>query len=174
MSTEDRRLAALREYHAKRPEMTRSKLTEALDRMESGNTVVVRQGAKLNKANLCREAGVSIHTLLTKEVATGKRRYADVLERLERLTAARRGKDTSGDDKDAKIAELRALCQAATEDKVRMAREIDSLGMALLREKEEVARLSALEEQNAELREEIRLMQASTKLRLVGKGKGKK
>jgi hypothetical protein len=40
-----------------------------------------------------------------------------------------------------------------------MAREIDSLGMALLQKGEEVARLSALESQNAELREEIRLMQ---------------
>lgn len=174
MNTEDRRLLALREYHAKRPQATRSKLMEALDRMETGNTITLQPCAKFNKTSLCLEAGVSIHTLLAKDRGTGKRRYADVLELLEKLVVGKRGIRKAGDDRDEKIAELRAAYLAATEDKVRMALEIDNLGMALLREKEDVARLSALEAQNAELREEIRSLQTSAELRLVGKGGGKK
>lgn len=174
MSAEDRRISALREYHSKRPAVTRGKLLEALRRMESGNTVVLNAAAKVNKTNLCLEAGISIHTLLAKDGATGKRKYADVIKRLEKLVTNKRGKNQPGDAKDEKIAELRAAYRAAVEDKVSMAREIDNLGMALLREKEEVVRLAALEAQNADLREEIRLMQASSKLRLVKKRGGKK
>lgn len=174
MSVEDKRLAALREYHATRPVKTRNRLTEALDRIESGNTVVLKPGAKLTKTNVCLEAGVSIHTLLIKVKGTKKHRYADVLERYDRLVIAKRSNKESGDDKDEKIAELRALCSAANQDKLNMALEIDKLGMDLLKEKEEVVRLCSLEEQNAALREELRLTQASVKLRLVGKGRGKK
>ena len=41
MIVEDKRLAALRKHHAQRPVITRSKLMEALDRIESGRTVVI-------------------------------------------------------------------------------------------------------------------------------------
>ena len=174
MKPEDRRLLALREYHAKRPEATREKLMEALDRIEHGNTVVLSPSAKLNKTNLCLEAGVCVHTLLAKDRSTGNRRYADVLERLDKLVAEKRRARKSVDDRDEKISELRTACLSLTEDKSKMALEIDRIGMALLREKDEVARLSAVEAQNADLREEIRLMQASAALRLVGKGRGKK
>ena len=37
----NKKLAGLRRYHAARPARTRLKLLEALDRMESGHTVVV-------------------------------------------------------------------------------------------------------------------------------------
>lgn len=171
MSVEDKRLAALRKHHAQRPVVTRSKLMEALDRIESGNTVVLESDGKLTKTNLCREAGVNIHTLLVKDGKTGKRRYADVLKRFEALVTAKRRSGKAGDDKDEKIAELRAALRIANEDKVKMAREIDNIGMALLSEREEVKRLSSLDEQNAELREEVRLLKLSTNLRLVGKGK---
>lgn len=174
MNVEDKRLAALREYHAKRPGKTRNKLTEALDRIESGNTVVLKTGAKLTKTNLCLEAGVSIHTLLIKVKGTKRRRFAEVIKRYDRLVIARRGNKDPGDDKDEKIAELRALCSAANQDKQNMALEIDKLGMDLLKEREEVERLRSFEEQNAALREELRLTEGPVKLRLVGKGKGKK
>lgn len=172
MSTEDRRIAGLRAYHAQRPEKTRAKLTEALDRIESTNTAVIKPGARLTKANLCREAGVNIHTLNSKDAGTGERRYADVLGRFEKLTASKRKGDARGDDRDEKIAELRELYRGSEENKTKMAREIDRVGMELLRANEEIARLSALDRQNAELREEIRSMQSSGGLRLVGKGEG--
>jgi hypothetical protein len=174
MSTEDKRLAALRKYHATRPTRTRNKLTEALDRIESGSTIILKPGDKLTKTNVCLEAGVSIHTLLTKDMETKKHRYADVLRRYDRLVIAKRRNKESGDDKDEKIAELRALYSAANQDKLNMALEIDNLGMELLKEREEVERLRSFEEQNASLREELRLAQGPVKLTVVGKGKRNK
>lgn len=174
MSTEGRRLAALREYHRARPIATRNKLSEALDRIQHGKTVVLESGAKLTKTNLCIEAGVSLHTLLVKDKGTKKRRYADVIARFDKLVAAKRAANRSGDAKDEKIAELRAAYTSATEDNANMALEIDRLGMELLKEKEEVARLSSLEEQNAELREEIRRMQPPPGLRLASRKGDKK
>ncbi len=168
MSAEDTRIAALRRYHAERMTRTRSKLAEALDRIEAGNTAVLNASAKLTKTNLCLEAGVSIHTLLTREPESGVLRYADIIERLEQLRRRRRTPKDSDDDRDAKIAELKEAYKVIVEEKLEMALEIDSLGMALLREREEVARLCSIEVQNAELREEIRRMQ-SAKLQLVGK-----
>jgi hypothetical protein len=169
MSTEDRRLAALREYHATRPAKTRNKLTEALDRIESGNTVVLKPGAKLTKTSLCLEAGVSIHTLLVRDKKTRRRRYDDLINRFDQLVIDNRGKEVRGDDRDQKIAELKGLNSAANQDKLNMALEIDRLGNEVLKANEEIARLSSLEEQNAELREEIRRMQAPSKLRVVSK-----
>ena len=118
---------------------------------------------------------MSIHTLLAKDSKGGRRRFADVLKRLDTLVTAKRRSGKAGDEKDEKIAELRAALRIANEDKVRMAREIDNIGTALLDEREEVKRLSSLDEQNAELREEVRLLKLSTNLRLVSKGnKGNK
>lgn len=175
MSIEDRRVAALRQYHEQRPVATRSKLTEALDRMKAEKTVVLKKGAKWTKTNLCLEAGVNIHTLLSKDANTGKRRYEDVLKTFDKLIETkRRPPSDRDDDKDAKIAELRAAYNTVVEEKEMMALQIDELGMELLKVKEEVERLLSLEEQNADLREEIRNMQASPSLRLVGKAKGKK
>jgi chromosome segregation ATPase len=115
-----------------------------------------------------------LHTLLSVDPKNGERRYADVLQRIEKLQKPGGIKEPHGDDKDNKIAELREDIRSLSEDKVMMAREIDRLGMELLESKEEVARLSSLEVQNAELREEIRRMQDHSSLRLVGGGKGGK
>ena len=131
MSTESKRLSALREYHAQRIVNTRTKLTEALDRIEADNTVVLEAGSKLTKTNLCLEAGVSIHTLLKKIGKTKRRRFADIISRLETL-AKKKGRKNTGDDKDEKIAELRGALRGAEADKLNMALEIDDIGMKLL------------------------------------------
>jgi hypothetical protein len=61
-----RKLAGLRRYHAERPAKTRLKLLEALDRMETGRTVVVDSGFKWSKTTLALEAGVNIKTVVRK------------------------------------------------------------------------------------------------------------
>ena len=60
MKASDRKLAGLRRYHADRPAKTRLRLLEALDRMESGRTLVVSPDFKWCKATLAREAGVNV------------------------------------------------------------------------------------------------------------------
>ena len=57
MKASAKKLAGLRRYHANRPVKTRLKLLEALDRMESGHTVVVGPEFKWSKTTLAREAG---------------------------------------------------------------------------------------------------------------------
>lgn len=173
MTAEDKRLVALREYHTQRIVNTRVKLMEALDRMEAGNTVVLAHGAKPTKTNLCLEAGVSLHTLLKKLGKKKTRRYEDVLKRLETL-AAKAPRGNGDDERDWKILELRQAVKALEADKANMALEINNLGLELLAAREEIEQLRALEEQNADLREEIRRMQEPAKLRLVGDGKGGK
>lgn len=173
MTVADNRLAALRDYHARRIADTRVKLMEALDRMEAGNTVVLARGAKPTKTNLCREAGVNIHTLLKKIGKTKRRRYEDVLERLAALAAEKNGGDDD-DERDRKIQELRDVVKELEADKANMALEINNLGLELLAAREEIERLRSIEEQNADLREEIRRMQEPAKLRLIGNGKGGK
>ena len=66
MKVSAKKLAGLRRYHAERPVKTRLKLLEALDRMESGHTVVVGPEFKWSKTTLAREAGVNINTLVRK------------------------------------------------------------------------------------------------------------
>ena len=66
MKTSEKKLAGLRRYHANRPVKTRLKLLEALDRMESGHTVVVGPEFNWSKTTLAREAGVNINTVVRK------------------------------------------------------------------------------------------------------------
>ena len=56
MKTSEKKLVGLRRYHVNRPVKTRLKLLEALDRMESGHTVVVGPGFNWSKTVLAREA----------------------------------------------------------------------------------------------------------------------
>ena len=68
----ERRIEALRRYHASRPEKTRQKLNEALDRMIAGTTTVLDpKNFKSTKSNLAKEAEISIHTLLKREQTEG-------------------------------------------------------------------------------------------------------
>ncbi len=66
MKTSEKKLVGLRRYHVNRPVKTRLKLLEALDRMESGHTVVVGPGFNWSKTVLAREADVNINTVVRK------------------------------------------------------------------------------------------------------------
>ena len=66
MKTSEKKLVGLRRYHVNRPVKTRLKLLEALDRMESGHTVVVGPGFNWSKMTLAREAGVNVNTVVRK------------------------------------------------------------------------------------------------------------
>jgi hypothetical protein len=137
----DRRIAALRDYHASRPQKTREKLNEAFDRMLAGATVIVDpKNFKLNKATLAKEAAVSIHTLLKKE-KTGGRRFADVLTRLELEKPSAKTAGKSDDERDQKIAELRFINAEIGKDKLTLARQLDSVALELLTTKQEADEL---------------------------------
>jgi hypothetical protein len=158
MSKDDKRLAALREYHARRIIVTRKKLYEALDRIKSKTTVVIPPKSKLTQKNLALEAEVSESTLIDLDPITGVRRYADVLKCLKELRRDNTKIIIAQDDKEQKIEELRAELRLVREDKYNQALEIDRLGILLLSKTEEVERLEEVERQNAQLREEIRKM----------------
>lgn len=147
-----RRIAALRDYHASRPQKTREKLNEAFDRMLAGATVIIDpKNFKLNKATLAKEAGVSIHTLLKKE-KTGERRFADVILRLESEKPNAKIAAKSDDERDQKIAELRSIVAEMGNDKLNLARQLDSVGLELLTTKEEA---DELRQDNHEQQQEL-------------------
>lgn len=154
----DKRRAALLEYHARRPGITRNRLMEALDRMEADATVIIPSHSKPNQKNLTLEAGVSESTLISRDPETGERRYADILARLRKLQQAKIKPAAPKDYAEQKIQELRDANKALKEDRYNQAIEIDRLGMLLLEKKEEIKRLEEIEAQNAQLREEIRKM----------------
>ena len=81
MKVSAKKLAGLRRYHAERPVKTRLKLLEALDRMESGHTVVVGPEFKWSKTTLAREAGVNINTLVRKR-PSGEWVFPEINDRL--------------------------------------------------------------------------------------------
>ena len=84
MKASAKKLAGLRRYHAERPIKTRLKLLEALDRMESGQTVVVGPKLKWSKTTLAREAGVNINTVVRKRLS-GEWAFPEINNRFEEL-----------------------------------------------------------------------------------------
>jgi len=151
----DRRIAALRHYHASRPQKTREKLNEALDRMLAGATVIVDpKNFKLNKTTLAKEAGVSIHTLLKKE-KTRELRFADVIARLESEKPNHKTAAKSDDERDQKIDELRSIVAEIGKDKLNLARQLDCVALELLTTKQEA---NELREDNQELLQELLLL----------------
>src|SRR6266852_6180128 len=106
MRVSAKKLAGLRRYHMSRPVKTRLKLLEALDRMESGQTVIVGPGFSWRKSTLAREAGVNINTVLRK-LPGGEWVFPEINERFESLREKRQPVADSADPRDAKIAELR-------------------------------------------------------------------
>ena len=97
------RMAGLRRYHAARPVKTRLKLLEALDRMESGQTVVVGPQFKWSKTTLAREAGVNINTVVRK-LANDEWAFPEINRRFEELRNKRRQMRPVSDAKEEKIA----------------------------------------------------------------------
>ena len=155
----DRRIAALRRYHASRPQRTHEKLNEALDRMLADATVIADpKNFKLNKATLAKEAGVSIHTLLKKE-KTGELRFADVIARLESEKPSTKPTGKNDDERDQKIAELRSIVAEIGNDKLNLARQLDSVALELLTTKQEA---SELRQDNQELLQERILLKNRT------------
>jgi hypothetical protein len=164
MRASTKRLAGLRRYHAERPGKTRLKLLEALDRMESGQTVVVGPEFKWSKTTLAREAGVNINTIVRK-LPSGEWAFPEINERFGQLRNKRRRVVTGSDLKEEKIAELRGEVERLREQNRLLALEINRMGQQVLEERERAERMTVYERQNTSLREEISRIQAGAGLR---------
>ena len=159
MRASTKKLAGLRRYHAERPGKTRLKLLEALDRMESGQTVTVGREFKWSKTTLAREAGVNINTLVRK-LPSGEWAFPEINARFEQHKNRHRHVVTASDSRDAKIAELRSAVEMLREQNRLLALEINRMGQLVLEERERAERMTVYERQNASLREEISRIQA--------------
>jgi hypothetical protein len=165
-----RKLAGLRRYHAERPAKTRLKLLEALDRLETGRTVVVGSGFKWSKTTLAQEAGVNVNTVVRK-LPGGQWAFAEINERFEELKRKRLRPAAGGDAREEKIAELRTEVERRKNQNRLLALEIDRLGRQVLQERDRADRMAIYERQNASLREEIRRIQANTEVFVNAAGK---
>ena len=155
----NKKLAGLRRYHAARPARTRLKLLEALDRMESGHTVVVGREFKWSKTTLALEAGVNVNTVVRK-LPGGQWVFPEINERFDQLKGKRRS--TAGSDpREEKIAELRSEVERLKDQKRLLALEVNRIGEQILQERERADRMAIYEQQNASLREEIRRIQGN-------------
>jgi hypothetical protein len=160
----NKKLAGLRRYHAARPARTRLKLVEALDRMESGHTVVVGRGFRWSKTTLAMEAGVNVNTVVRK-LPGGQWVFPEINERFEQLKGKRRS-TTGSDPREEKIAELRSEVERLKDQKRLLALEVNRIGEQILQERERADRMAIYEQQNASLREEIRRIQGNGEIPL--------
>jgi len=160
----NKKLAGLRRYHAARPARTRLKLLEALDRMESGHTVVVGRGFKWSKTTLAMEAGVNVNTVVRK-LPGGQWVFPEINERFDQLKGKRR-LTTGSDPREEKIAELRSEVERLKDQKRLLALEVNRIGEQILQERERADRMAIYEQQNASLREEIRRIQGNGEIPL--------
>jgi len=158
-----RKLAGLRRYHADRPAKTRLKLLEALDRMESGHTLVVGSEFKWRKTTLAREAGVNVNTVVRK-LSGGEWAFPEINDRFDELKCKRRRASTGSDMREEKIAELRSEVERLKDQNRLLALEVNRIGQQILQERERADRMAIYEQQNASLREEIRRIQANGKV----------
>ena len=154
MRTLAKKLAGLRRYHVSRPIKTRLKLLEALDRMESGRTVVVGPGFKWSKTTLAREAGVNINTVVRK-LPGGEWAFPEINERFEEVRQKRQRMAVRSDPKAEKITKLRDEIERLGEQNRLLALEVNRIGRQVLQERERADRMAAYERQNASLRDEI-------------------
>jgi hypothetical protein len=160
----NKKLAGLRRYHAARPARTRLKLLEALDRMESGHTVVVGRGFKWSKTTLAMEAGVNVNTVVRK-LPGGQWVFPEINERFDQLKGKRRS-TTGSDPREEKIAELRSEVERLKDQKRLLALEVNRIGEQILQERERANRMAIYEQQNVSLREEIRRIQGNGEIPL--------
>jgi len=154
MRASAKKLAGLRRYHADRPAKTRLKLLEALDRMESAQTVVVGPSFKWSKTTLAREAGVNINTVVRK-LPGGEWAFPEINVRFEQLKKKRHLVANGSDPKEEKIAELRNEVERLCEQNRLLALEVNRIGRQILEERDRADRMAIYERQNASLREEI-------------------
>src|SRR5258708_15785224 len=161
----NKKLAGLRRYHAARPARTRLKLLEALDRMESGHTVVVGSEFKWSKTTLALEAGVNVNTVVRK-LPGGQWVFPEINQRFDQLKG-KRGRSTTGSDpREEKIAELRGEVERLKDQNRLLALEVNRVGDQILQERERADRMAIYEQQNASLREEIRRIQGNGEIPL--------
>lgn len=152
-----KKLAGLRRYHLTRPVKTRLKLLEALDRMESGQTVIVGPGFCWSKTTLAREAGVNINTVVRKQPG-GEWAFPEINERFESVKEKRQPVADRSDPRDAKIAELRTEVERLRGQNRQLAIEVNRIGRQVMDERDRADRMSIYERQNDSLREEINRM----------------
>jgi hypothetical protein len=158
MKTSEKKLAGLRRYHVNRPVKTRLKLLVALDRMESGHTVVVGPGFNWSKTILAREAGVNINTVVRK-LPDGAWAFPEINERFEEIKGKRQRIAAVSDSNDEKIGELRNEVERLREQNRQLALEVNRMGGQVLEERDRAGRMAVYERQNASLREEISRIQ---------------
>lgn len=160
----NKKLAGLRRYHAARPARTRLKLLEALDRMESGHTVVVGREFEWSKTTLAMEADVNVNTVVRK-LPGGQWVFPEINERFDQLKRKRRS-TTGSDPREEKIAELRSEVERLKDQKRLLALEVNRIGEQILQERERADRMAIYEQQNVSLREEIRRIQGNGEIPL--------
>ena len=156
----NKKLAGLRRYHAARRARTRLKLLEALDRMESGHTVVVGREFKWSKTTLALEAGVNVNTVVRK-LPGGQWAFPEINERFDQFKVKRNRSTTGSDLREEKIAELRSEVERLKDQKRLLALEVNRIGEQILQERDRADRMAIYEQQNASLREEIRRIQGN-------------
>jgi hypothetical protein len=152
MKTSEKKLAGLRRHHADRHTRTRSQLMEALDRMESGLTLVVGPRFPWTKATLATEAHVNINTVV-KKLSTGEWAFPEVIKRFDSMKRRHRTASAAATDQEQMIGRLRSEVRKLSEEKRLLAQEVGRLGGELLKDR---ARAVEFEQQNASLREENR------------------
>lgn len=157
MKAPDKKLVGLRRYHMSRPVKTRLKLLEALDRMESGQTVIVGPRFCWSKTTLAREAGVNINTLVRK-LPNGEWAFPEINQRFDSIKDKRQPVASDSDPQDAKIAELRSEIDRLRDQNRQLALEVNRMGRQVLEERDRADRMSIYERQNVSLREEINRM----------------
>jgi hypothetical protein len=167
MKTSGKKLAGLRRHHANRIIKTRSQLLEALDRMESSNTVVVPSGFDWSKMTLAREAGVNINTVVRK-MRNGEWAFPEVNDRFEMLKQ-KRVRVIAPDAKEQRIIELRSEVEKLRKENRQLALEVNRIGRQVLEERNRANRMADYERQNISLREEINRIQQARSARGGGR-----
>ena len=161
----NKKLAGLRRYHAARPARTRLKLLEALDRMESGHTVVVGREFKWSKDH-AGDGSWRQRKYGSEEVA-GRSMGVPGNQRAIRPAQGQKEPVNDGSDpREEKIAELRSEVERLKDQKRLLALEVNRIGEQILQERERADRMAIYEQQNASLREEIRRIQGNGEIPL--------
>lgn len=144
------RKAALHSLHGSREHHTFARLTEALGRMEAGHPQRLAVPYKWTKANLAREAGVHITTILFRN-PDGAYRYAPVLDRFDTLRAmASQGGGCAS--RTAAVADLEARLQISKQTVTNQAQELARQAELICELRAKVRELEAHESHLSSLR----------------------
>lgn len=145
------RKAALRVLHGSREHHTFARLTEALGRMEAGHPQRLAVPYKWTKANLAREAGVHITTILFKN-PDGIYRYAPVLDRFDTLRAMAAPQGGGCASRTAAAADLEARFQNSKQTVANQAQELARQAELICELRAKVRELEAHESHLSSLR----------------------